>query len=118
MHGVVTVKPSVPMGTQFAQNRTHRLKAVGDPLQADLSLAIPVGAFPNKEARIVIAATATVQWQGTNDDPNDGATVWTQIGTDVTSTGAVTSTEEWKWVRFEVTATTGAVDVDFIARAE
>jgi len=75
-----------------------------------------VGDTPSKAATVTITGTATVQLQGTNDDPHDGTSAtWTLLGTEVTASGAITSDVPVAWVRLNKTVGTGTVVATLVA---
>ncbi len=80
----------------------------------DVMNSMPVGAFSEHNATVQISGTATVEFQGCNGDPSV-ASNWVSIAS-ATSTGTLSSSEQWEFTRFNVTSyTSGTITVDYLA---
>jgi hypothetical protein len=76
-----------------------------------------VGDTLNKSVTAAILGTATLQLQGTNDEPTLGGAVWSVLGTELTATGSITSTAPVSWVRLNKTSGTGTIEASLHAAA-
>ena len=70
------------------------------------AVAVPVGAFPYKNARVVITGTMTITMYGTNGNPATAAD-WQIIGSALSTSGVVQDDHLWRYVKFVASSTSG-----------
>lgn len=78
-----------------------------------------VGDLDNLNLIVVVSATATIVVEGSNDDGQVAAitNVAALSESPISATGEVDVTPVPRYIRFDITATTGTVDLDFFGIA-